>query len=49
MDKEIAAALGTSVKTVKVHRGRVMGKMRVGSLAELVQLCARQGIVRDDG
>ena len=37
----IAAQLGTSVKTVKVHRGRVLRKMEVGSLAELVRLKAR--------
>lgn len=38
-NKEIAAQLGISEKTVKVHRGRVMQKMEVGSLAELVHLC----------
>ena len=31
-------------KTVKVHRARVMQKMRVGSVAELVQACAIAGI-----
>jgi FixJ family two-component response regulator len=36
--ERIAAELGTAEKTVKVHRGRVMKKMRAGSLAELVSL-----------
>jgi len=37
-NKEIAAALGVSAKTVEVHRARVMDKMRADSLAELVRL-----------
>jgi FixJ family two-component response regulator len=37
-NKQIAATLGTVEKTIKVHRGRVMGKMRVGSVAELVRM-----------
>jgi RNA polymerase sigma factor (sigma-70 family) len=37
-NKEIAAALGVSAKTVEVHRARVMEKMRADSLAELVRL-----------
>jgi FixJ family two-component response regulator len=38
LNKEIAAELGISEKTVKVHRGRVMEKMQVRSLAELVKI-----------
>ncbi len=37
-NKRIAAELGISEKTVKVHRHRVMEKMEAGSLAELVRL-----------
>lgn len=40
MNKQIAAQLGIVEKTVKVHRARVMEKMRIASVAELVRLCA---------
>jgi len=40
MNKQIAAHLGISEKTVKVHRAHVMQKMHTSSAAELVQLCA---------
>jgi FixJ family two-component response regulator len=38
MNKQIAAELGAAEKTIKVHRGRVMRKMQVRSVAELVTL-----------
>ncbi len=41
MNKQIAAQLGAAEKTVKVHRGRVMFKMRVRSVAELVTLATQ--------
>lgn len=37
LNKQIADDLGISIKTVEVHRARVMDKMEVRSLAELVQ------------
>jgi FixJ family two-component response regulator len=40
LNKQIAAQLGISQITVKAHRGRVMRKMRVDSLAELVRAAA---------
>jgi RNA polymerase sigma factor (sigma-70 family) len=41
LNKEIAAELGTSERTVKAHRAQVMEKMGVSSLAELVHLADR--------
>ncbi len=41
LNKQIAGELGTAEKTVKVHRGRVMQKLRVTSVAELVGLVQR--------
>jgi RNA polymerase sigma factor (sigma-70 family) len=38
LNKQIAQKMGITEKTVKVHRGRVMEKMQVGSVAELVRL-----------
>lgn len=37
-NKQIAAELGTAEKTIKVHRGRLMHKLHVRSVAGLVQL-----------
>ncbi|MFP4602461.1 MAG: response regulator transcription factor [Halochromatium sp.] len=42
-NKEIAAALNVSAKTVEVHRARVMDKMRADSLAELVRMAMLVG------
>jgi len=44
LNKQVAAALGTSEKTVKVHRARVMQKMRATSLATLVRMADTVGI-----
>ena len=37
-NKQIARDLGISIKTVEVHRGQTMRKMRAGSVAELTRL-----------
>ena len=37
-NKQIASELGTTEKTAKVHRGHVMAKLQVGSVAELIRL-----------
>ena len=43
LNKQIAAALGISEKTVKVHRGRVMKKLEVISVADLVRVVVKNG------
>ena len=44
LNKQIASQFGTTEGTIKVHRGRVMEKMGVTSVAELVILAQRAGI-----
>lgn len=44
LNKQIANDLGTVEKTIKVHRARVMEKMKVQSVAELVHLAERVGM-----
>jgi len=44
LNKQIAWELGASEKTIKVHRARVMEKMGVQSVAELVHLAEKAGI-----
>jgi len=46
-NREIAAALGVTPKTVEAHRARVMEKMRAESLAELVRMALIAG--REEG
>jgi FixJ family two-component response regulator len=38
LNKQVGGELGVAEKTVKVHRGRLMQKLGVASVAELVQL-----------
>ena len=45
LNKQIAGDLGTVEKTIKVHRGRVMAKLGVRSVAELVRLTERMGLI----
>jgi FixJ family two-component response regulator len=44
MNKQIASELGTAEQTVKQHRGRVMRKLDIDSVAELVRLVERAAI-----
>ena len=44
LNKQIAADLGTALKTVKIHRGRMMEKMGASSVAELVRQADRAGL-----
>lgn len=44
LNKQIAFALGTSEKTIKVHRSRVMEKTNVNSVADLVRLAEQAGV-----
>jgi len=46
-NKQVANVLGATERTIKAHRHRVMEKMQVQSLAELVSLAERVGILRD--
>lgn len=43
LNKQIALQLGTSEKTIKIHRSQVMRKMRANSLADLVRMSQRLG------
>jgi two-component system response regulator FixJ len=43
-NKQIAAQLGIALKTVKVHRGRVMLKMEAESVADLVRFAETLGL-----
>jgi FixJ family two-component response regulator len=44
LNKQIAVDLGTVEKTIKAHRGRIMEKLGVRSVADLVRLCEKAGI-----
>ena len=49
INKQIAHQLGTTERTVKAHRHQVMEKMRVHSLAELVSIAERLGMIESNG
>ena len=44
LNKQIAAKLGTVEKTIKVHRGRMMEKLGVRTVADLVRLAEKAGV-----
>jgi len=44
LNKQIAGELGTAEKTVKVHRGRMMRKLSIASVAELVRLAEKASL-----
>ena len=44
LNKQIAAEMGISEATVKIHRGRVMQKLGTVSVADLVRFCGKAGI-----
>jgi RNA polymerase sigma factor (sigma-70 family) len=46
-NKQVGNVLGATERTIKAHRHRVMEKLQVRSLAELVSLAERAGILRD--
>jgi len=48
LNKQIADELSISEETIKIHRGRVMQKLGVSSVAELVRLCGKANIVPAD-
>jgi FixJ family two-component response regulator len=48
LNKQIAADLGTAEKTIKVHRSRMMQKMGVRSIADLVRAAEKVGISKPD-
>jgi len=49
LNKQVGGELGISEITVKAHRGKVMEKMKAGSLADLVKMASRLGIARAAG
>jgi RNA polymerase sigma factor (sigma-70 family) len=44
LNKQVGAELGTAEKTIKVHRARVLEKMKAKSLADLVRMAERLNI-----
>ena len=49
LNKQVGGALGISEITVKAHRGRMMRKMKAGSLPELVMMAARLCLIPQHG
>jgi FixJ family two-component response regulator len=49
MNKQVAAEIGLSLVTVKIHRGHIMKKMKAKSLADLVRMADALGMQRTQG
>lgn len=49
MNKQVAFALGTTERTIKAHRHKVMEKMQARSVVELVSCAERLGLLRSAG
>ena len=49
LNKQIAAELGITEATVKLHRGKVMQKIEAESLAGLIQMAERLGVAKSTG
>lgn len=49
LNKQIAAEVGTTEATVKLHRGKVMHRMQANSLADLVRMAERLGVSSRSG
>jgi RNA polymerase sigma factor (sigma-70 family) len=47
MNKEVARELGTTERTIKAHRSNIMDKLQIGSVAELVLIAERLGILAE--
>ena len=47
LNKQIAGKLNASEKTIKIHRGRVMQKMQIQSVADLVRAAEKLGVSPD--
>lgn len=45
LNKQIASELGATERTIKVHRHRVMAKLQVSSVAEMVQAAVKIGVL----
>ena len=45
-NKEVAAALGISAKTVETHRAAIMRKLGLRSIAALVRYAVREGVIK---
>jgi FixJ family two-component response regulator len=49
LNKQIAFDLGTGEQNIKIHRGRMMRKMGIESVADLVRIAEKLGIGRSEG